>query len=238
MNEQTLDLICLQTLETKMENTQFKRVDSDVLTKLIDKGTHDQEAKFTERQEEALRESFESVLNANETQKNYFNVMFADLGEDGLPCVISQHEWSRRMKDNSKFQQQSWFSQMPDTFTLTLNTSSMIVSHLASDILCDTHDAMKPVDEEIDAKEKALKEVEESIKDINWDDLTEEQKKQQQDADKEVRDAREKKHKVFADAAKENQVIKQLIDVALLGAGLLKGNALTDFLKRTVSFIN
>ena len=234
MNEQTLDVLALQTLEMKFEKSSFKRVDSDVISRLIYKGD-DSGNKFNEKQEEALRESFQSRLEGQDNK--YFNVMFADLGEDGLPVIVSQSEWDRRMKDNSKFQAQSWYMGMGDNYTVTLNTSSQLISMLASDLLSETAEKLKPIQEEIDEKDKAVKEINEKLKDVKWEDQTEEQKKERQDAETAVQEARQKKHAVYKENAAENKIISQILDVAMLSAGLLKGDALNKFLKRTVEFI-
>jgi molecular chaperone HtpG len=233
-NEQSLDILALQTLEQKFDKSSFKRVDSDVISRLIDKG-EETGVKFDEKQEEVLRESFQSRLEGQNGK--YFNVMFADLGEDGLPVVVSQSEWGRRMKDNSKFQSQSWYMGMGDNYTLTLNTASPLVNHLASDLLSETEEKLKPVQEDIDEKDKAVKEINEKLKDVKWEDQTEEQKKERQDAETAVQEARQKKHAIYKDNAADNKIISQIIDVAMLSAGLLKGDALNKFLKRTVEFI-
>ena len=234
MNEQTLDIMVLQTLEMKFEKSSFKRVDSDVISRLIDKGD-DSGNKFNEKQEEALRESFQSRLEGQD--KKYFNVMFADLGEDGLPVIVSQSEWGRRMKDNSKFQSQSWYMGMGDNYTVTLNTSSQLISMLASDLLSETAEKLKPIQEDIDEKDKVVKEINEKLAGVKWEDQTEEQKKERQDAETAVQEARQKKHAVYKENAAENKIISQILDVAMLSAGLLKGDALNKFLKRTVEFI-
>ena len=234
MNEQTLDVLALQTLEMKFEKSSFKRVDSDVISRLIYKGD-DSGNKFNEKQEEALRESFQSRLEGQD--KKYFNVMFADLGEDGLPVIVSQSEWGRRMKDNSKFQSQSWYMGMGDNYTVTLNTSSQLISMLASDLLSETAEKLKPIQEEIDEKDKAVKEINEKLASVKWEDQTEEQKKERQDAETAVQEAHQKKHAVYKENAAENKIISQILDVAMLSAGLLKGDALNKFLKRTVEFI-
>jgi molecular chaperone HtpG len=234
MNEQTLDVLALQTLEMKFEKSSFKRVDSNVISRLIDKGD-DSGNKFNEKQEEALRESFQSRLEGQDNK--YFNVMFADLGEDGLPVIVSQSEWDRRMKDNSKFQAQSWYMGMGDNYTVTLNTSSQLISMLASDLLSETAEKLKPIQEEIDEKDKIVKEINEKLKDVKYEDRTDEQKKELQDAESAVHEARRKKNAVYKENAAENKIISQIIDVAMLSAGLLKGDALNKFLKRTVEFI-
>ena len=233
-NEQALDVLALQTLEQKFEKSTFKRVDSDVINRLIDKGD-DAGVKFNERQEEVLRESFMSRLEGQHGK--FFNVTFADLGKDSLPVIVSQSEWGRRMKDNSKFQSNSLFMRMGDIYTLTLNTSSPLVGHLASDLLSETEEKLKPIQDDIDEKDKVVKEINEKLKDIKFEDQTEEQKKERQDAEEAVQKARQKKQEVYKDNAADNKIISQIIDVALLSAGILKGDALNKFLKRTVEFI-
>ena len=233
LDEKHLDIVVLQTLESKLEKTRFARVDSDVISKLIEKDNSDE--KVDDQTSEALRAAFGKVLNTEGSNVHY-NINVAHLGEDELPAVLSQNEWNRRMNDNRKYQSSMWFG-MGESYNMTLNIDSSIVAAIAKDIKEKTDSELPAIEGDIDEKQKALDKINEELKDVKWEDRTEEQRKSLDDAQKAVQDARKKKTELFEQAADGNAVIPQIIDIGLLGAGKLKGENLFKFLKRSVEFI-
>ena len=233
LDEKHLDIVVLQTLESKLEKTRFARVDSNVISKLIEK--ENDEEKVDEQTNEALRAAFGKVLN-NPESGVYYNISVAHLGDEELPAVVSQNEWNRRMNDNKKYQSSMWFG-MGENYNMTLNIDSKAVSNIAKDILKKIESELPAIEGDIDEKQKALDKVNEELKDVKWEDRTEEQRKSLETAEKDVQDARKKKTELYESAAEGNAVIPQIIDIGLLGAGKLKGENLFKFLKRSVNFI-
>ena len=235
MNEESLDLLGLDVLERKLEKTHFARVDSDTINKLIKKDD-ETAVELAQEDKDLLREVFQGTLNELQSIGN-FAVNTENLGEDELPCTICQSEWSRRMKDNSKFQTQSWYGQMPDSFTINLNSEHELIKQILEDAHTQTDEELKPLVEDIVAKKAELDAVNEELKDVAWENRTQEQRDKLSEAEKAHMDAINKKSEVLKNYGKNNEVVAQLIDIALLGNGLLRGEKLAEFLKRSVTFI-
>lgn len=236
LDVESLDLLAVETIENKLEKSHFVRVDSDTINKLIQKDDETRE-ELGQEDKDLLREVFNGVLD-NLRDTGYFNVNTENIGEDELPCTVLQSEWSRRMKDNSRFQsaQMMWFGS-GDSYTLNLNSTHPLIKEILEDAHIQTDAETADVQKEIDEKQAALAAVNEELKDVKWEDRTEEQKTRLQDAEKAAQDARNKKSDILKNYGKSKEQIAQLVDIALLGNGLLKGEKLADFLKRSVSFI-
>ena len=231
---ESLDIVALDTIERKLEKSKFTRVDSDTINKLIQKNDETRE-ELSQEDKDLLREVFNGPLE-DLREVGYFNVNTQNIGEDELPCTICQSEWSRRMKDNSRFQSQMWFGGS-DSYTMNLNSAHPLIKDILEDAHIQTDAETADVQKEIDEKKAALDAVNEELKDVKWEERTEEQKNKLQDAEKANQDARNKKSEILKKYGKSNEQITQLIDIALLGNGLLKGEKLANFLKRSVSFI-
>ena len=234
MDEKNLDVVALQTLELKIGKCRFARVDSDTIGRLIEKDEEKSEA--DPQTVEILRAAFGKFLNREESDI-YYNVTVENLGKDELPCVLSQNEWSRRMNDNRKYQSSMWFG-LGENYTLTLNADSPVISGIATDILSVTESEIPAVDGDIDEKQKEVDRISNELKDVKWEDRTDEQKESLSKAETALQEAQKAKTALFEKAADGNEFIPQVIDIALLGAGRLKGEALFKFLKRSVSFID
>lgn len=231
-NEQHLDLIACQTLESKLE-VQFSRVDAEPVDKLIDKGGETESVSNDDKV--AFRGIFQEVTS--KVKGCSFNVDAEYMPDYELPIVISQSEWMRRMHDNSKFQRDSWAMNMGDQFTMTLNASHDIVKQLLADAKEETKEEYTKATELFEEKKKAVDEINERLKDVKWEDRSQEDKDAAQKAEEEQWKADEERMKVWSNWGKENKIVSQLVDIAMLGAGKLNGDALVEFLKRTVSFI-
>lgn len=234
LNVEALDILGIETIERKLEKSKFTRVDSDTINKLIQKDDETRE-ELAQEDKDLLREVFNGVLD-DLRDTGYFNVNTENIGEDELPCAISQSEWSRRMKDNSRFQTQMWFGG-GDSYVMNLNSAHPLIKEILEDAHIQTDAEVTDVQKEIDEKKAALDAVNEELKDKKWEDRTEDEKKKLQDAEKASQDARNKKSGILKKYGKNNETVAQLIDIALLGNGLLKGEKLANFLKRSVGFI-
>ena len=231
---ESLDLLGIESIERKLEKSRFARVDSDTINKLIQKDDETRE-ELPQEDKDLLREVFNGPLESLQ-DIGYFNVNTENIGENELPCTVCQSEWSRRMKDNSRFQSQMWFGG-GNSYTVNLNSAHPLIKEILEDAHVQTDAETADIQKEIDEKKAALDAVNEELKDKKWEDRTEEEKTKLQDAEKASQDARNKKSDILKKYGKNSEEIAQLIDIALLSNGLLNGEKLANFLKRSVNFI-
>ncbi|HAN79375.1 MAG TPA: molecular chaperone HtpG [Bacteroidales bacterium] len=233
MNGQ-LDAHFINQMEQKNANLSFTRVDSDVAEKLIKKDDAF-EAKLTAEQEKNLTPVFESQVPKN----GHFHVSFEALSENDNPVIITQSEFMRRMKDMAKMGggQMSFYGEMPDSYNLVVNSNHSLVTRLLSEQETATKGKLSEVDAEI-AKFEADREALEALKkDKKDDEVAQEEKDKMKETDAKIADLEKKRDEVLKTFGTENNLVKQLIDLALLANGMLKGEALTKFVKRSVSLI-
>ena len=160
------------------------------------------------------------------------------LGEEARPVIITQNEYMRRMKDMSKLQPgMGFYGQMPDSYNIVLNSDHPLVKKVLDDSEAATAEALKPIESELKGQEARLAAIRQAQDKKKYDELTQEDKDQKAEAEKAVQEQKDKKQAVIADYAKDNSIVHQLIDLALLQNGMLKGEALDKFLKRSVDLI-
>ena len=230
-----LDVHYISQAEQKNEKLRFVRVDSDVIENLIRKEDAEKTV-LTPAEEDALRFSFESQLPKEGTTQ--YMVSVDTVSSDALPVFLTQNEFMRRMKDMSAHQQgMSFYGQMPDQYNLVVNAAHPLVKDLLQTIQTALADKVAPLDEQIAAKETEKEQLQAAQKDKKQDELTEEEKNAVTEVTKTLADLRNGKKQLYADYAKENKEISQLVDIALLASGLLKGEALAAFVNRSVSLL-
>ena len=230
-----LDTPTVSMFEQKFEKSRFTRVDGDVIDRLIQKSDEKKEALAPERRE-SITSVFQSQLPKMEKSEIYVDV--EAMGEQQQPVVITQSEYMRRMKDMSRYQQGiGFYAQMPDSYSLVLNSDHPLVKKVLADCEAKTADALKPVAGEIKGLEARLAALHQSQDKKKPDEITEEEKNDVRDTQKALEDEKKKKKDILSDYAKGNPVVHQLIDLALLQNGMLKGAALDAFLKRSVEMI-
>ena len=230
-----LDVPTIQTLEQKFEKSRFTRVDSDIIDRLIQK--EDTKHSTLEAEEsDNLSAVFKSQLP--HLDKTEFMVQVDALGSEARPVIITQNEWMRRMKEMSKFQAgMGFYGQMPDSMNIVLNSDHPLIKQVLNDTKAATDEALKPIDAELKGLEARLAVIRQQQDKKKWDEITQEEKDQKAEAEKAVQAEKDKKQNVLADYAKGNAIVHQLIDLALLQNGMLKGEALDRFLKRSVELI-
>lgn len=231
-----LDVPAIQMLESKFEKSHFVRVDSDVIDRLILK---DQtlEDNFTQEQRDNLSQAFRSQLPT--LDKVMFDVEVRALGEESLPIVITQSEYMRRMKDMSKYQQgMGFYAQMPDSYQMVVNSNHPLIQQVLSAETDATEESLKPVRSELKGQEARLAALHQSQKDKKPEEISQEEKDDLTNTEKAINEQKDKLNAVIADFAKDNKTVHQLIDLALLQNGMLKGAALDQFLKRSVEMIS
>ena len=230
-----LDVPTIQTLEQKFEKSRFTRVDSDIIDRLIVKSDAPK-SDLTEDDSDNLSAVFKSQLP--KLEKTEFMVQVDALGKEARPVVITQNEWMRRMKEMSKFQQgMNFYGQMPDSMNIVLNSDHPLVKRVLGDAKAATEEALKPIEAELKGQEARLAAIRAAQDKKKYDELSQEDKDQKAEAEKAVQEQKDKKLEVLSGFAAKNDVIHQLIDLALLQNGMLKGEALDRFLKRSVDLI-
>lgn len=231
-----LDVPAVSMLEQKFEKSRFVRVDSDVIDRIIVKDNADNEQKLAENDTDLLTQAFQSQMPKME--KAEFMVAVEALGETAQPVVATQNEYMRRMKEMSQYQQgMAFYAQMPDTYTIVLNSDHALVKRILEESNAETAEKLKPILSEIkglQAREAALRQEQGKKK---AEEITQEEKDDLKNTEESLSKQRTEKNDVIANYAKGNNAIHQLIDLALLQNGMLKGAALDKFIKRSVDLI-
>ena len=230
-----LDVPTIQTLEQKFEKSRFTRVDSDIIDRLIVKD--DAPKSNLDAEESAnLSDVFRSQMP--KMDKTEFMVEVQSLGESQRPVVITQNEWMRRMKEMSRFQPgMNFYAQMPDSLNLVLNSDHPLVKRVLDDCKAGTEEALKPIESELKGQEARLAAIRQQQEKKKPEELTQDDKDMKADCEKAVQEQKDKKQAVLSGFGAQNDIVHQLIDLALLQNGMLKGEALDRFLKRSVDLI-
>ena len=230
-----LDVPLLSMLEQKQEKTRYVRVDSDIVDRIIQKEDapkNNLSVEETDNLSEAFRSQIPTIEKAD------FTVDVQSLGESFQPVLVTQNEYMRRMKEMSQFQQgMGFYAQLPDSYNLVLNADHPLVKKVLDDITANTAEELKPVASELKGQEARLAALHQSQDSKKTEELTQEEKDDMQNTQKTVSDLQDKKKAIVAAYAKGNDIVHQLIDLALLQNGMLQGAALDKFLKRSISLI-
>ena len=230
-----LDSALVGMLEQKFEKSRFSRVDGDTLDKLIVKADA-QRVSLSEEQTGLLTGAFTSQLP--KLDKKEFHVEVGSLGEAELPVVVTQSEYMRRMKEMSRLQSgMAFYGEMPDMYTLVLNADHPLVRKVLETTEADTREALAPIDAEIKGLKAREQVMEQQQKDKKADEVSDSEKKELADCRAQLTAEQHKREETIAASAAGNDVLHQLVDLALLRNGLLTGEALDKFLKRSVSLM-
>ena len=230
-----LDVPMINLLEQKLEKCRFTRVDADIADKLIAK-ENQKESDVVGSDKDCLTYVFKSQMPA--IDKAEFVVDVQALGEEGAPLMITQNEFMRRMKDMSQFQPgMGFYSQFPDSYTLVLNTDHSLIKDVLKSTQEATANELKPVLSEIKGQEARLQVLQQQQDKKKPEEVTSEEKADLEATRKAISDEQKKRDDIVAAYAKDNNVVHQLIDLALLQNGMLKGAALDSFLKRSIEMI-
>jgi len=236
MNGQ-LDSHYINWYEQKNENTRFVRVDSDIIDHLIRKKDNEK-ISLSEAQQDIMRPVFESQLPTDDDIR--YNISFEAMSADDAPIVITQNEFMRRMKDMAKMsggQMSQFYGQMPDSFTIAVNGNHPIVIDILASVEKAYGDKLKSITKKIDAAVAEESRFEEMTKDKKEEELSQEEKDMREELSKKVVTLRDERNLRLKEIGKENALVRQIIDLALLSNGLLKGKNLSDFIQRSISLI-
>ena len=230
-----LDVPTASMLEQKLEKSHFTRVDSDIIERIIVKEDAKKESLEADKKEH-LSTVFTTQLPKLDKAEIYVDV--EPMGEQAQPVVITQSEYMRRMKDMSRLQAgMSFYAQMPDSYNLVLNSDHPLIKKVLDDCESNTADALKPIESEIKGQEARLAALRQSQDKKKPEEITQEEKDDVKNTEKTLEEEKNKKREIFANYAKGNSIVHQLIDLALLQNGMLKGAALDKFLKRSIELI-
>ena len=230
-----LDNPMVSMLEQKLEKTRFSRVDADIVDRLIQKDDK-KESELTKDEKDHLEQTFRSQLPKMEKTEFYVDVQA--LGEQTLPVLITQSEYMRRMKEASKFQAgMAFYAQMPDAFNLVLNSDHPLIKQVLEDGKTACATELQPVESELKGLEARLAALHQSQNGKKQEEISQEEKDDVKNTESALEEQRTKKNNTIATYAAGNKVVHQLIDLALLQNGMLKGAALDSFLKRSVDLI-
>ena len=232
-----LDMHIVSQQEQKQEKVRFVRIDSDTIENLIRK-ENAEVVTLSDSEREALTDSFGAVT-PNNGKANY-TVSLENVSADALPVFLTQNEFMRRMKDMQEMGgggMMSFYGQMPDQYNLVVNTAHPLIKELLKQAVEANREAVEPLDKEIAEKQAAEENIRESQKDKKYDELTQEEKDALSNATKEVNDLKDKRKNIYGEWAKQNQRFSQLVDIAQLASGLLKGEALSKFVSRSVELL-
>ena len=230
-----LDVALISMLERKLEKSRFTRVDSDTIDRLIVKeNTHASE--LAPEKQEILVSVFRSQLP--KVEKAEFNVEAQALGDNVAPILITQSEYMRRMKEMSRIQPgMSFYGEMPDMFNILLNTDNKLVKDVLnhSETACAAD--LTPLNLTLADLNKRHNELHQAQEGKKPEDITTADKDELERVEKQITEEKAKKETILSNYAGTNKVIRQLIDLALLQNNMLKGEALNNFIKRSIELI-
>jgi len=230
-----LDTPIVSMLEQKLEKVRFTRVDADIADRLIAKEDN-KKSDLDADDSNNLSKVFSSQIP--HLDKAEFNVEVQSLGENSQPVVITQSEYMRRMKQISQFQPgMSFYQQMPDSYTLVLNSDHTLVKKVLESCNNKTSEALKPILSELKGLQARLAVLHQSQTNKKPEEVTKEEKDDLKNTEKAINEQKTKQTEIISGYAKDDEIVHQLIDLALLQNGMLKGQALDSFLKRSVDLI-
>ena len=227
-----LDVPCIQTLEQKFEKSRFTRVDSDTVDHLIQKEDKPK-TDLSDTERDNLSAVFQSQMP--KLDKAEFIVEVNALGSEQRPVVITQNEWMRRMKEMSRYQSgMGFYGQMPDSFNIVLNSDHRLIKDVLSNFKSQIANDLAPIEGEIKGQEARLAALNQKTEGKKPEEITQDIKDDKANTQKAIDEQKDKKQQLISDYAKGNNIVHQLIDLALLQNGMLRGEALTRFVKRSI----
>ncbi len=230
-----LDVPCIQTLEQKFEKSRFTRVDADTVDHLIQKEDKPK-TDLSDTERDNLSAVFQSQMP--KLDKAEFIVEVNALGAEQRPVVITQNEWMRRMKEMSRYQSgMSFYGQMPDSFNIVLNSDHRLIKDILSTFNTQLSTDLAPIEAEIKGQEARLAALNQQTEGKKPEEISQDVKDDKANTQKAIDEQKAKKEGVISGFAAKNDIVHQLIDLALLQNGMLKGEALDKFLQRSVELI-
>lgn len=230
-----LDIAVVSMLEQKLEKCRFTRVDSDVIDNLIVK--EDKKANtLNNSQIEAINNIFKFQMP--KLPKTEFEVITQAMGENNIPIILTQSEYMRRMKEMANIQTgMSFYGEMPNMYNVVLNCDHQLVKNIINDEEAQCAASVQPIQQQMDEVNKQRNELKDQQKGKKDDEIPQADKDKVNELDKQWDELKKQKENLYAEYASKNPQVKQLIDLALLQNGLLKGEALSNFIKRSIELM-
>ena len=230
-----LDAPLVGLLEQKLEKSRFTRVDADVIDRLIAKENNAENA-LTPQETERLAMVFKAEMP--HTEKTEFQVEVQSMGESALPVIITQSEYMRRMKEMSRIQPgMAFYGEMPDMYNFIVNADHPVVKAILADANAQLNNTLAPVEAELKGLEARHTALESAFKDKKEEEISADDREMLKQCNDSINEQKQKEKEIFSAYAKGNRTISQLLDIALLQNGQLKGAALDKFIKRSIDMI-
>lgn len=230
-----LDVPLVGLLEQKFEKSRFTRVDADVIDRLIAKENNAENA-LTPQETERLAMVFKAEMP--HTEKTEFQVEVQSMGESALPVIITQSEYMRRMKEMSRIQPgMAFYGEMPDMYNFIVNADHPVVKAILADANAQLNNTLAPVEAELKGLEARHTALESAFKDKKEEEISADDREMLKQCNDSISEQKQKEKEIFSAYAKGNRTISQLLDIALLQNGQLKGAALDKFIKRSIDMI-
>lgn len=222
-------------LEQKFEKSRFTRVDADVIDRLIAKENNAENA-LTPQETERLAMVFKAEMP--HTEKTEFQVEVQSMGESALPVIITQSEYMRRMKEMSRIQPgMAFYGEMPDMYNFIVNADHPVVKAILADANAQLNNTLAPVEAELKGLEARHTALKSAFKDKKEEEISADDREMLKQCNDSISEQKQKEKEIFSAYAKGNRTISQLLDIALLQNGQLKGAALDKFIKRSIDMI-
>lgn len=230
-----LDAPLVGLLEQKFEKSRFTRVDADVIDRLIAKENNAENA-LTPQETERLAMVFKAEMP--HAEKTEFQVEVQSMGESALPVIITQSEYMRRMKEMSRIQPgMAFYGEMPDMYNFIVNANHPVVKAILADANAQLNNTLAPVEAELKGLEARHTALESAFKDKKEEEISADDREMLKQCNDSISEQKQKEKEIFSAYAKGNRTISQLLDIALLQNGQLKGAALDKFIKRSIDMI-
>lgn len=230
-----LDAPLVGLLEQKFEKSRFTRVDADVIDRLIAKENNAENA-LTPQETERLAMVFKAEMP--HIEKTEFQVEVQSMGESALPVIITQSEYMRRMKEMSRIQPgMTFYGEMPDMYNFIVNADHPVVKAILADANAQLNNTLAPVEAELKGLEARHTALESAFKDKKEEEISADDREMLKQCNDSISEQKQKEKEIFSAYAKGNRTISQLLDIALLQNGQLKGAALDKFIKRSIDMI-
>lgn len=230
-----LDAPLVGLLEQKFEKSRFTRVDADVIDRLIAKENNAENA-LTPQETERLAMVFKAEMP--HAEKTEFQVEVQSMGESALPVIITQSEYMRRMKEMSRIQPgMAFYGEMPNMYNFIVNADHPVVKAILADANAQLNNTLAPVEAELKGLEARHTALESAFKDKKEEEISADDREMLKQCNDSISEQKQKEKEIFSAYAKGNRTISQLLDIALLQNGQLKGAALDKFIKRSIDMI-
>lgn len=230
-----LDAPLVGLLEQKFEKSRFTRVDADVIDRLIAKENNAENA-LIPQETERLAMVFKAEMP--HIEKTEFQVEVQSMGESALPVIITQSEYMRRMKEMSRIQPgMAFYGEMPDMYNFIVNADHPVVKAILADANAQLNNTLAPVEAELKGLEARHTALESAFKDKKEEEISADDREMLKQCNDSISEQKQKEKEIFSAYAKGNRTISQLLDIALLQNGQLKGAALDKFIKRSIDMI-